>query len=228
MFILVSPAGKISGEESSTHIHPEVEGLSGSSCNQEGEECPVSSCPSLILSLVPWRGWSWGLGSFLPLCKKPSKSLRRVWEIQQTSERSKEKWEMHCGFHSSARRTDVARKRTIWHMKQLVLITLASINGLTNYHCAVLQVWLFIWAVLVDETSVRWHFSHPCEGDVEVLGPFLWTFAWQQLSTAGTAPLALAISSAVSGLESKGITWGVFTWQSLIHPSMYYFSKIVG
>ena len=43
MFILVSFAGKISSEESSTYIHPEVERLSGPGCNQEGEERPVSS-----------------------------------------------------------------------------------------------------------------------------------------------------------------------------------------
>lgn len=73
MFILVSFAGKISSEESSTYIHPEVEGLSGPGCNQEGEERPVSS----RLSLVPQRGWSQGPGSFLPLCKRPQKSL---WE----------------------------------------------------------------------------------------------------------------------------------------------------
>lgn len=47
MFVLVSFAGKIPSEESSTYIHPEVEGLSGPGCNQEGEERPVSSRLSL-------------------------------------------------------------------------------------------------------------------------------------------------------------------------------------
>lgn len=71
MFVLPSFAGKISSEESSAYIHPEVEGLSGPGCNQEGEERPVSSRPSL----VPRRGWARGLGSFLPLCERPCKSL---------------------------------------------------------------------------------------------------------------------------------------------------------
>ena len=81
-----------------------------------------------------------------------------------------------------------------------------------------------MWAVLVvNKTSVGWHFSHPCEGDVELLSPFLWAFAWQKFSTAGTVHLSLAVSSEVSRLWSKDVTWGVFTWQSLIPPSTYYF-----
>lgn len=65
MFVLTSFAGKISSEEPSAHVHPEVEGLSGPGSDQEGEERPVSSHP---LVLVPPRGWSWGPSSFLPLC----------------------------------------------------------------------------------------------------------------------------------------------------------------
>lgn len=83
MFILVSFAGKISSEESSTYIHPEVEGLSGPGCNQEGEECPVSSC----LSLVPRRGWS---QVRVPSClcvkgprKVSEKSLREVTNCRE-------------------------------------------------------------------------------------------------------------------------------------------------
>lgn len=81
-----------------------------------------------------------------------------------------------------------------------------------------------MWAVqVVNKTSVGWHFSHLCEGDVEVWVIFSGHF--HDRSSVQLAQFTLCLQShlEVSGLCSKGVSWGVFTWQSLIHPSAYYF-----
>lgn len=80
MFIPVSFPGEIPSEESSPHLHPEAEGISGPSSDQEGEEHPVSSCLSLFLSQD---------SCFLPAFVQMS------WKV---SGRSKENLGICCSF----------------------------------------------------------------------------------------------------------------------------------